>query len=125
MTIWAEFSSPIGKYFEAISASSGMGVRQVAGGARGKAQYGDFQITKRSDKLSQTLVQHCARGTVFALVTLEFYNKADILHLTYQLTNVIITSFQSGGSGGGVPTESLSLNAESMSYEYYRPSPDP
>ncbi|HEY5793605.1 MAG TPA: type VI secretion system tube protein Hcp [Bosea sp. (in: a-proteobacteria)] len=125
MTIWAEFSSPIGKYFEALAASSGMGVRPTAGGARGKAQYGDFQLTKRTDNLSPMLVQHCARGTAFALVTLEFYNKADILQLTYQLTNVIITSFQSGGRGDGVPTESLSLNAESMSYEYYRPSPGP
>lgn len=124
MTIWAEFSSPIGKYFEAFSASSGMGVRPVAGGARSKAQYGDFQITKRSDNLSQTLVQHCARGTMFALVTLEFYNKTDILYLTYKLTNVIITSFHSGG-GDGVPVESLSLNAEATSSEYFRTSPDP
>jgi type VI secretion system secreted protein Hcp len=126
MTIWAEFSSPIGKYFEALSASSGMGVRQVAGGARGKAQIGDFQLTKRSDNLSQKLMLHCASGTVFAVVTLEFYDKTDILYLTYKLTNVLITSFHSGGSGSdGAPMESLSLNAEATSSDYFRTSSDP
>jgi type VI protein secretion system component Hcp len=125
MAIWVEFSSPISKYFEALSASMGMGPRAVAGGPIRKAQLGDFQLTKRNDNLSPKLVQHCARGTVFALVTLEFYTKTDILYGTYKLTNVIITSFHLGGSGGdGVPMENLSVNAEAMSYEYFKTSSD-
>lgn len=118
MSLWAEFSSPIGKYFEALSASAGMGVGPIAGGVRGQAQFGDFQLTKRKDNLSQKLVQHCVSGTVFALVTLEYYNKSDILFVTYKLTNVIIASFQSGG--GDAALESLSLNAETLSVEYFR-----
>ncbi len=123
MAIWVEFSSPIGKYFEALSASSGTGFSPAAGGVRRKAQAGDFQVSKYTDELSPKLLRHTALGTVFDLVAIELYSdKTNILYLTYKLTNVLITSFQAiGGYGDEIQTESMTLNATKVTWEQFKP----
>jgi type VI protein secretion system component Hcp len=120
MSTWIEFSSPIGKWCEAQSVSPGMTSRAAAGGPARKAQSSDFSVTRVADALSSQLWLHAARGTVFGLVTIEFYkNPGDILYLSYALKDVVINSISSSG-GGGRPMESLSLVAGSISWQYFK-----
>lgn len=120
MSTWIEFSSPIGKWCEAQSVSLGMTSRPAAGGPARKAQSSDFSVTRVADALSSQLWLHAARGTVFGLVTIEFYkNPGDILYLSYALKDVVISSISSS-NGGGRPMESVGLAAASISWQYFK-----
>jgi len=124
MSIWIAFSGPVIKEFEADSASVSTSSRPAAGGASRKAQANDFRFTKFNDEISSMLFQHCAQGTIVDRVTIEFYNnKTSALYLTYKLTGVVVSGMQT--SGGYRPMDSISLNASSMSWEYFKPSGDP
>jgi type VI protein secretion system component Hcp len=124
MSIWVEFSSPISKSCEALSASAGMSSRAAAGGAQRKAQSGDFNLTKYTDAMSAKLMQACAYGTEFDVITIEFYQKNDILYLSYRLKNVLISSYSTGG-GGGQRFDNFSLAAENVAWEYFKSPSDP
>jgi type VI protein secretion system component Hcp len=125
MSIWIEFSSPISKYCEALSVSSGMSSRPAAGGAQRKAQTGDFSLTKNNDAMSVKLMQACVNGTEFDVITIEFYQKNDALYLSYRLKNSLITSYSTSGGGGAQRTDNFSLNAGSVSWEYFKSPGDP
>lgn len=121
MSTWIEFSSPIGKWCEAESVSTGMSSRAAAGGPPRKAQSSDVSVSKATDDLSSTLWLHAAKGTLFALVTIEFYKtQSDILYLSYALKDVLITSMSSSGGGRSRPMESLSLSAGAISWQYFK-----
>ena len=81
------------------------------GGGAGKVGVHDISITKEVDKASPKLSLACADGTHFKKVTITL-RKAGKTYLTYNLTDVLISSVQISGSGGGqdVPLESISLN---------------
>ncbi len=120
MSIWIEFSSPIGTWCEAQSASVGMTSRAAAGGPARKAQSSDISFTRVVDASSRQLWLHAAKGTMFALVTVELYkNPNDILYLSYALKDVVISSISSSG-GQGRSMESLNLSAGSMSWQYFK-----
>jgi len=122
MSIWVRFSSPISKECEAESASISTDFRPAAGGATRKAQANDFHFVKVNDELSAVIFRHCAQGTTFDLVIVEFYNnKTNALYLTYRLKGVTIAGMQTGS--GYRPMDSISLNADSVSWEYFKPSP--
>jgi type VI secretion system Hcp family effector len=81
-----------------------------SGGGAGKVSVHDISITKKVDKASPKLSLYCANGQHFPKVTISL-RKAGKVYLRYNLTNVLISSYQSGGHGnGGVPVESLSLS---------------
>lgn len=120
MSIWIEFSSPIGTWCEAQSASVGMTSRAAAGGPARKAQSSDISVTRVVDASSRQLWIHAGKGTVFALVTVELYKSPDdILYLSYALKDVVISSISSSG-GGGRAMESLNLSAGSISWQYFK-----
>ncbi len=93
------------------------------GGGTGKVQVHDISITKYVDKASPKLALACANGKHYstAKITVRKAGRGQQEFLTYKLSDVLISSYQSGGSGGGkgaTPTESLTLNFKKISVEY-------
>lgn len=99
------------------SGSAGRG----GGSGTGKVDMGDFAFSKIIDKASPKLILACANGQ--HIPTVEFIarkaggEQAEFLKM--KLSDVIISSFQTGGSGGAdLPMESISLNFSKIEFEY-------
>jgi type VI protein secretion system component Hcp len=104
-----------------------LGFSFVNGAARGTGagagSLKEFQITRQVDKASPKLALACANGTHFkqATITLRKAGSKPQTYLKYTLTNVIISAYQTGGSGHNVtPTESLSLNFTKIQISYVK-----
>ena len=91
------------------------------GGGAGKVTIQDMHfVTKKIDKSSPKLFLAAATGEHIPDATL-YVRKAgasfDYLKIT--MTDVIVSSFQTGGSGSSeIPTESVSLNFAKIKFEY-------
>lgn len=85
-----------------------------SGGGAGKASFQDLSFTVKVAKATPQLMQACATGKHFPSATLVCRKAGSDpqTYLQYELENVMISSFQTGGGGGGSdrPMESLSLN---------------
>lgn len=91
------------------------------GAAAGKSVPGDFIATKKNDKSSPRLAQAVAMGDHFksAIITVRKAGGTQQEYLSITLSDVFISSYQLGGTGGGVlPVESISLNYAKMVQEY-------
>lgn len=86
------------------------------GGDAGKAEFGDLVVLKKANKATPILMQACANGTHLPEVTLDVLTAKGTTYMTIKLKNVYITSYQTGGSAGDDPTESLSLNYVELEY---------
>jgi type VI secretion system secreted protein Hcp len=113
---YVDFGKPIDDYCEATSYGFGMSHGGLlAGGATGKVQFYDMHFTKGRDSLSPAIMQHCAAGIRFSRVSVELYRDADSdVYMIYNLSDVIIASWQSSGKG-----ESVGLNYKSMKQTYF------
>ena len=98
--------------------SSGHG----GGGGAGKVHLQDFHFTKRVDKGSAKLFLSCCNGAHIKSATLvaRKAGKDQQEFLKIVLSDVLVSSFQSGGSGGGdvIPMEQVSLNFGKVEMEY-------
>ena len=101
-----------------LSWSWGESQREAASGmATGKRQHKPLEITKRVDKSSPKLQQANADGSAIPSMTVYLPKQggSSTGYLTYELKNVIVTSYQtSRGSSGTLPTETFSLNYETI-----------
>jgi len=100
---------------------------QGGGAGSGKSVPLDFNATKKSDKSTPRLAQAVAMGDHFksAIITVRKAGGTQQEYLTITLSDVFISSYQSGGSGGGnLPMESISLNYSKMVQEYKEQKPD-
>ena len=98
---------------QTISASGG-------GGGAGKVSMQDIHfMSKTVDKSSAKLFLFCATGEHIKSATL-FVRKAggSVDYLQIKLTDVLVSSYQTGGSGEELPKESLSLNFAKIQYTY-------
>ncbi|MDB5053848.1 MAG: Hcp1 family type secretion system effector [Bacilli bacterium] len=92
------------------------------GGNTGKPQYSDFSIQKAMDKSSLPILLHLATGK--PILDGTFYvQKSDgskpFTYLKIHLKNIVITSYNiSGASGGDRPSESITIRAQQMDFEY-------
>ncbi len=95
------------------------------GGGAGKVSVHDISITKEVDKASPKLSLACANGTHIKKATITL-RKAGKVYLTYTLTDVLISSVQFSGSGGGedVPMESITSTSPSSAIQYAKQSQD-
>jgi type VI secretion system secreted protein Hcp len=85
----------------------------VSGMASRKRQHKPLEVTKRIDKSSPMLQQANADGSAIPSMTVYLPKQggANTGYLTYELKNVMVTSYQtSSGSSGAIPTETISLN---------------
>jgi hypothetical protein len=91
------------------------------GGGAGRVATHEIVIVKKQDKASPKLLQFCATGKhiVRGTITVRKAGKGQQEFLTIKLDSVLISSYQTGGSGGSAqPTESLSLNFSKIEYKY-------
>ncbi len=91
------------------------GAQATGGGGAGKTSFSSFTITKPVDKSSATLQMSALTGKHFKEADVFFARKAgkgpqDYLEI--KLTQVLVSSYQTGGSGhgGAIPNETIALD---------------
>lgn len=90
------------------------------GGGSGKVSMQDFHFTMHVSKASPQLFLAVATGKHFPKAEL-FIRKAggeQQEYLKWTLTDVMVTSYQTGGANGDIPTEQVSLNFTKIQMEY-------
>jgi type VI secretion system secreted protein Hcp len=103
----------------ALSQSGGF--HAGAGGGAGKVNVQDLSFTKWIDKSSPDLMMACCNGKHLADATLVIRKAGEkpLEYLTITMTDVLITSCSTGGSGGEDRlTENLSLNFAKVKVVY-------
>jgi len=91
------------------------------GGGSGKVNFSDITFTKFVDKASPMLLQNCANGKHFkeALLTIRKAGGTPLEYLKIKLTDIIVSAFSSGGSGGEDRlTENVTLNFGKIDFTY-------
>jgi type VI secretion system secreted protein Hcp len=91
-----------------------------AGATTGKVSLKDLHFTKKLDKASPLLYKGIATGTIHKTATLKLYKTSAAggkpqVYMTYEMSNVLISSLQQGG-GGGVPNEEVGLAYSKMTH---------
>lgn len=98
------------------------------GGGAGKVSMQDFHFVMKVNKASPKLLLACASGEHIkkAVLTCRKAGKEAQEFLKMTLTDLLVSSFQTGGSGHGdiVPTDQISLNYSKIEYEYKAQKPD-
>ena len=92
------------------------------GGRAGKVSLQDFHFTMVYNKASPALFLACAQGDHIknAILTCRKAGKEQQEFLKITLSDVLVSSFQTGGHGGGdvTPTDQISLNFAKIEHEY-------
>jgi type VI secretion system secreted protein Hcp len=92
------------------------------GGGRGagKAQFQDFHFVARTTKASPKLFLACASGqhVKSALLTCRRAGRDRLEFIKYKLSEVLVSSFVSGGSTPEEPFDQVSLNFAKLELEY-------
>lgn len=92
------------------------------GGGAGKVNMQDFQFVMKVNTASPKLMKACATGQHIknAVLTCRKAGKEQQEFLKIILTDVLVSSFQTGGSGNGglIPMDSIALNYAKIEYEY-------
>jgi type VI secretion system secreted protein Hcp len=92
------------------------------GGGAGKVSMQDFHFTMGVNKASPALFLACAQGDHIhkAVLTCRKAGKEQQEFMKVTMNDVLVSSFQTGGSGGSdvVPTDQISLNFAKIEVEY-------
>lgn len=97
------------------------------GGGAGKVSMQDFHFVMKLNKASPSLMQACATGQHVKLGTLTARKagKDQQEFLTIKFTDVLVSSYQTGGSeGSDIPFDQVSLNFAKIEVEYRAQKPD-
>ncbi len=107
--------------------NQGSGAIGVGSGAS-KARVNDLTVSKYVDKASPGLFQNCCIGKSFATATLTVRKAggdSPVNYLVYDMDEVFITNVSTSGSdGGGIATETVSLNFAKMTVTYTEQNAD-
>ena len=102
--------------------NSGTGGHVGKGSGAGKVSMQDFHFTAKVNKSSPKLFLACATGQHFpkAVLTCRKAGGDQQEFLKITMTEVFVSSYQVGGSGGSdiVPVEQVSLNYSKIEKEY-------
>ena len=110
---------------EIISFSWGVsqagGFSYGGGGGVAKANVQDITVSFRQCDASPLLMQHCASGKHLdsALLTCLKAGEEQKKYLEIQIEDVVISSYQTGGSGDEMPIESMSMNFAKVTQSYF------
>ena len=100
----------------------------AGGGAAGKVAMQDFHFVMKVSKASPKIFQACATGEHLKDATLvaRKAGKEQQEYLKIKLTDVLVSSYQEGGSGGTsiVPVDQVSFNFAKIEIEYKEQKPD-
>ena len=91
------------------------------GGGAGKVQMQDFHFLMKVNKASPKLMLSCANGEHIkgAILTCRKAGKDQQDYLKVTFTDLLVTSYQTSGSGGDVlPMDQISLNFSKIEMEY-------
>jgi type VI secretion system secreted protein Hcp len=92
------------------------------GGGAGKVSMQDFHFVMKVNKATPKLIEACATGKPAGKATLTCRKAGGEQgeFLKYTFSDAIISSYQTGGSGGSdiTPTEQISFNYAKMEVEY-------
>lgn len=92
------------------------------GGGAGKVSMQDFHFVMKINKASPKLLLACAGGDHIkkAVLTCRKAGKDQQEFLKYTFSDLLISSYQTGGSGHGdiVPTDQISFNYAKIEVEY-------
>jgi type VI secretion system secreted protein Hcp len=97
------------------------------GGGSGKVNVQDLSLTKYIDKSSPELFYHCCSGKHIgeALLTVRKAGDTPLEYLKITLTDVMVTSVSTGGSGGEDRlTENVTLNFAAVKVHYTEQAKD-
>jgi type VI secretion system secreted protein Hcp len=95
-----------------------------AAGGGGKVQLQDFHFVMRTQKSSPALMLACASGQHLkeAVLTCRKAGRVPFEFYKITLTDILVSSFQTGGSGGQVlPLEEVSFNFIKGEFQYTAP----
>lgn len=108
---------------ESNSGTSGYG----GGGGAGKVNMNDFSFSMKNSKASPKLMLACANGQHIkkAVLTCRKAGKEQQEYLQYTFEDLLVTSYQTGGSHGDeIPIDSISLNFSKIKTVYKEQKPD-
>ena len=115
-------------YSWSFGATQGGSGGHVGGGSgAGKVNMHDITVTKRTDTSSADLFLKCANGKHYdeATIVSRKAGEKPLEFLKIKLTQVLVTSYQLGGShGDDTPTESITLNFTKVNMDYQVQKPD-
>jgi type VI secretion system secreted protein Hcp len=97
------------------------------GGGAGKVSMQDFSFHMRANKASPKLFLACATGQHIkeALLVCRKAGKTQQEYLKIKFSDLLVSSYQTGGSGGDVvPMDSISLNFSKIEFSYAPQKPD-
>jgi type VI secretion system secreted protein Hcp len=94
----------------------------TTGGTAGKVSPQDFHFVMPMNKATAKLLLACATGKHFtnATLTCRKAGESPQVYMKLVLTDVVVSSYQTGGSASGdvVPTDQVSLNFAKLEYAY-------
>jgi type VI secretion system secreted protein Hcp len=90
------------------------------GGGAGKVQMQDLHVTANMSRASPQLMLACASGQQIksAILTGRRAGKAALEFLTFSLSDVLVSSYQTGGTDAEPPVDAVSLNFAKIQFEY-------
>ena len=92
------------------------------GGGAGKVSMQDFHFVMKINKASPKLFLACANGEHIkkAVLVCRKAGKEQQEFMTVTMSDLLVSSFQTGGSGHGdiLPTDQISLNFAKIEFEY-------
>jgi type VI secretion system secreted protein Hcp len=93
-----------------------------SGGTSAKANVQDLSVSFRMCPASPKLMQYCATGKHLdsAVLTCLEASETPQKYLEVTLTDVVLSSYQTGGSGDDKPIESMTLNFAKIKKEYFK-----
>ena len=98
------------------------------GGGAGKVAMQDFHFVMKVNKASPKLLLLCANGQHIkkAVLTCRKAGKDQQEFLKIEFTDLLVSSYQTGGSGHSdiLPTDQISLNFAKIEYTYKQQNPD-
>ena len=103
-------------------------IGSATGAARARNSTAPFKILKISDVASPALALALAPGKRIPGIVIEGTKPGGQVYLKIKLENVMVSSFQMGGSakgGSGLPTDSITLIYQKIEIEYLDATPTP
>lgn len=90
------------------------------GGGAGKVQMQDFHFNMHINKATPKLLLACATGEHIkkAVLTCRKAGKEQQEYLKVTFSDLLVSSYNTGGSGADIPVESISLNFAKIEFEY-------
>jgi type VI secretion system secreted protein Hcp len=102
------------------------GASQPGRGGAPKVQMEDMKFVMRVNKASPKLMLHCATGEHIkgAILTVRKAGKDQQEYLKWTLTDVLVSSYKTGGSQGTIPADEFALDFGRIDVEYKEQRPD-